>query len=69
MAIQAATAVMMVLKCTYVEPRSATKTASTREPQRQRHGGPALEKPSFTWNGQDMYIKLLNFEIAIMEQS
>ena len=49
-AVKAATAVMMILRDGDVGPRSAINTASPREPQRQRHSGPTLEKPSFNWN-------------------
>ena len=43
-AIQVATAVMMALRDTDVGSRSAANIASLREPQKQRHGGPAPEK-------------------------
>ena len=59
-AIQVATAVMMVLRDADSGTQPAT-TASLREPQRQRNGTPALEKPSFHWNAQERYIELLNF--------
>ena len=45
--VQAATAVMMAIRHADVGPRSAVNTANPREHQRQRYGGPALEKPSF----------------------
>ena len=42
-AIQAATVLMMALSDADAGPQPAT-TASLREPQRQRHGRPALER-------------------------
>ena len=63
--IQAATAVMMALIDADVGPHPATMV-SLREPQRQRHDGPALEKPSFNWNAQDRYSILPNFEMDVM---
>ena len=62
LAIQVTTAVMMVLRDADVAPQSPV-TASTREPQRQRHGRPAQEKTSFNWNVQDRYRELLNSEM------
>ena len=59
-AIQAATTVMMALIGMGVGPNLAP-TAKLREPQQQRCGGPALEKPSFNRNMQDSYTELLNF--------
>ena len=60
-AIQAAV-VIMLLRGVDAGPYLAP-TAKLREPQQQRHGGLALEKPSFNWNAQDRYVELLNFEI------
>ena len=39
---------------------------SYRKPQRQRHVRPVLEKPSFDWDSQDRYVKLMNFEMKVM---
>ena len=63
-AIQAAIAVMMVLKDTDVGPWSAA-TASLRKLPRQRYGELALEKMSFNWNVQNRYIEVLNFEMEV----
>ena len=65
-AVKAVTAVMVALRDTDAGPRTATNTASLRELPRQRHGTPALEKPSFNWNTHDRYIELLNFEKEVM---
>ena len=35
------------------------------ETQRQRHGGPILEKPKFNWDAQDRYVELLNFKMEV----
>ena len=48
-----------------VGSRSVTNTAILREPQRQRHGAPGLEKPSNNWNVLDKYVELLNFELVV----
>ena len=40
--------------------------ANHREPQRQRHGRPVLEKPLINWNVQARYDKLINFEMKFM---
>ena len=47
-------------------PISAANAASLSEPPRQRHGRPALEKPSFNLNTQDRHIELLDFKIEVM---
>ena len=47
-AIQAVTAVMMVLRDADAGPRTAANTASLREPLRQKHGVPTLENPHLT---------------------
>ena len=56
---------MTVLIDADIGPRSATNTASPRESQSQRHGGPALEKPSINWNSQDNYTELPIFEMEV----
>ena len=63
--IQVVKAVMMVLRDADVGPQPAT-TASPRRPQRQRYGGSALKKVSFTWNAQDRHIELIIFETGVM---
>ena len=60
-AVEAGTAVIMMLRDTDAGPRSAANTAIPRESQRQTHDGPALEKPSFKGNTQDKYVELINF--------
>ena len=50
-AIQAPTALMMMLSDADVEPKPAT-TARMREAQRQGYCGIAIQKPSFNWNIQ-----------------
>ena len=50
-AVQMATVVMMAFKDTDTVPQPTLKT-SHREQQRQRHGGPVLEKPSFDMDTQ-----------------
>ena len=62
-AVQVVTTMMMVVKDAEVGPRPTTNTTSPRQPQ--RHGRPALEKPSFKWNVQERYIELPNFEIEV----
>ena len=37
-----------------------------REPQRQRHGEPALKHPSFNWTAQDRYSEVCNIEMKVM---
>ena len=49
-AIQAATAVVLVLRDADAGPQPIA-TASLIEPY--KHGGPALEKTSINWNAQD----------------
>ena len=49
-AVQAATAVMITLRDADAEPQPTT-TASHTEPQRQRHSGLILKKPS--WDAQE----------------
>ena len=46
--------------------RLATDTASPRESQRQRHGGPALEQPALNWEAQEKYVELyiLKYEVT-----
>ena len=52
-AIPAGTAMMMAIRDADAGPRSAANKSSIGGHQRQRHGGPALEKPAIGWNGQD----------------
>ena len=59
-AIQAATAIMMMLRGADAKSQLAS-VANLREPQQMRHGRPALEKHWFNWNAQEKYIELLNF--------
>ena len=40
--------------------------ANSGESQWQRQGRPDLEKPSFNGNVHDRYVKLLNFEMVVM---
>ena len=63
-AFQAATAVMVTLRGMDAGSH-LTPTANIREPQQQRHGRPATEKPWFNWNAQDKYVELLNFEMKV----
>ena len=49
-AIQAASAVVIVLRDADAGPRSGGSTASLREAHRQRNDGPALKQPLFNWN-------------------
>ena len=59
--VQVVTKVVMVLR-----HRCGTLTSFYSKPRRatvQRHGGPALEKPSFNWHAQERYGELLNFEM------
>ena len=46
-------------------PRPTTNITIPREPQIQKHGGPALEKLSFNWNAQEKYVELLYFEMEV----
>ena len=55
---------MMAPRGIDVGPQAAN-TVTLRESQRQRHRGPAPEKPSFKWNVQDKYIELLTFETEV----
>ena len=55
-AVQAATVVMMAVRDTETVPLPAT-TSNQLETQRQRHGGPLLERPKFNWGMQDRYLK------------
>ena len=64
-AMQAVTVLMVALRGMDVGQYLAP-IANLREPQQQRHGWLALEKPSISWNVQDRFIKLLNFEIKVM---
>ena len=48
-AMWAAKEVMMAFRDTETGPQPAT-TANQQETQRQRHGGPILEKPTFNWD-------------------
>ena len=63
--MQAVTAVMMALRDTDETSCPAT-TATLTEPQRQKHGRQALERPLFNWNAQDRFIELLNIELEVM---
>ena len=63
-AMQAVVAVMMALRD--MEGGSQMTTAVThREPQGQRHSGPMLMKPAFSWGVQDRYIGLMNFKMDV----
>ena len=64
--IQALTAARMLLWDADVALQ-LSPTECQRERQRQRHGWLALEKPSFNWNAQNMYVELLNFEMEVMK--
>ena len=55
MAIQAAKTAVMAIREADAGLRSGTDTASLREEQRQRHGGPALKQQSFNWNAPYKY--------------
>ena len=46
------------------DPQPAS-TASPKKLQRQRYGGPALEKTSVNWSAKDRYIELFNFEMEV----
>ena len=37
-----------------------------QENQRLRNGGLVLEKPRINWNAPDRYVKLLNFQLQVM---
>ena len=41
-------------------------TQAVSESHRNRYGRPALEKSSFSWNAQDEYAELLNFEMEVI---
>ena len=62
LAVQAAAAVMMVLRNTEVGPQLTTMV-SHREPQRRRYSWTVLVNLAFTWGMQDRYIELMNFEV------
>ena len=57
--------VWMALRDTEAEPQPSI-VMSHREPHKQRHTGPILIKLVFTWGTQDRYVKLLNFEMEVM---
>ena len=63
--IQAATAVVIVLREVDVGTSSGTSTASLREARGQRHGGLGLKQPSVDTNVADRYVELLNFEMKV----
>ena len=63
-AVQAATVVMMAFRNTEIGPWPTT-ILNQWQTQRQRHGGPILEKPKFNFDTQDRYIKLLNFKVEV----
>ena len=65
-AVKAVTTLMIALTDTDMGPQIATNTTRWREPQRHRHSGQTLEKPSFNWNTQDRYKELLSFEMEVM---
>ena len=60
-AIQAATAVMMVFKDADTEPKPSPMV-TYRVPQRQRYSGAIHEKSLFNLDAQDWYVKLMSFE-------
>ena len=64
--IQAATAVVMMLREADVRPTLGNSMANEGEAHRHRHGRPALIQPSFDWNIWDKDIELLSFEIKVM---
>ena len=43
------------------------QTAHVREPQLQRHGRLALEKPSLNWNAQDRYVGIPELWVKVMK--
>ena len=63
MAIQAATAAMMVNREVDAGPISYANIASTGEVCRQKYGGPALKQLSFNWNAPDKYVELQSFKM------
>ena len=63
--VQAATTVMMPLRDTEMGSQPPTMQIQ-QETQRQMKGGLTLEKPRFNWATQDRYVKLLNFQIKVM---
>ena len=60
-----ATTVMMVFRDTDTGSQP-TNLTSHIEPQRQRHSRSVLEKPSFNRDTQDRYVKVMNFEMEVM---
>ena len=43
-----------------------TSSMSHGKPERQLHTGPILVKPAFNWDTQDMYMKLMNFKMEVL---
>ena len=64
--IQAAMAVVMVMKEADAGPASGANTISSGEADRYRCGSPALGQLSFNWNAQDKYTELLSFKMDVM---
>ena len=64
-AVLAVMVVMMILK-DVVAGTQPTTVVRHREPQKQRHSGPILVKLTFNWGMHERYIKLLNFEMEVL---
>ena len=64
-AIQAAIAVVVVLREVDADPRSGASTASLKEGHRQIPSRPALKQPSFNWNVTDKHVEVLNFKMEV----
>ena len=64
-AMQAAMTVMMAFKDTETGSQPAT-TPNQQENQRYRNDRLVLEKTRFNWNMPDGYVKLLHFQLEVM---